>query len=181
MSINKALLDMDGVLAQFVEGAAKAHNRPDPFDNNPEALGVFDIEKIWKITPEEFWAPINSRGQSFWEDLDKTPEADEIVNIVTCTFGLSNVAILTAPSRDTSCYIGKFKWLDRHFPQFEGRVIFGSAKEFLAAPEHYLFDDRDKNVEAFDRAGGQGILVPRLWNKGHRRADRVIETIKAGL
>ena len=49
-------LDMDGVIADFVGGICHAHNRPYPYDE-PAALGVWDIEKLWSMSAAEFCSP----------------------------------------------------------------------------------------------------------------------------
>jgi 5'(3')-deoxyribonucleotidase len=160
----KAMLDMDGVLADFMKAICKAHNRPNPYVNNPSAYSEFNTEKVWGITPEEFWAPIQGESLDFWAGIDKTPEADRIVRLVCREFGMDNVAILTAPSRDVGSVPGKRAWMDKHYPRLAKNMIFTSAKGFLAGPKRILIDDRDRNVVEFKQAGGDAILFPRLWN-----------------
>ena len=172
--ITQCLLDMDGVLADFVGGVVHAHGRPYPYDM-PNSLGVFDIERIWGITPQEFWAPCD--GPTFWDDLAKTPEADALVFQACQKFGPSNVAILTAPSLSPHCVPGKRRWIERYYPQLKKNIIFGSAKKFLAAPNRILIDDRDKNVDDFIGAGGPAILMPRLWNRAHDRATESLDVV----
>jgi len=162
----QCLLDMDGVIADFMKACCAAHNRPDPYLQE-SSLGIWETEKVWGITEREFWKPIDALGLGFWDGIVKTPEADRIVELLTETFGETNIAILTAPSFDPGCVPGKMAWIKRHYPQFKKRIIFGHAKEFLSAPYRVLVDDRDKNVENFRAAGGQAILVPRPWNKAH--------------
>ena len=173
----KALLDMDGVLVDFMKGICAAHNRPDPYINNPLAYGEFQTEKVWGITPEEFGAPIQGEALEFWTGLDKTPEADKIVRLVCREFGADNVAILTAPSKDAGSVPGKRAWLNRHYPYLSHNVIFTAAKGFLAGPKRILIDDRDKNVQEFKKAGGDAILVPRPWNSHFMFKDEVMETL----
>lgn len=165
--ITQCLLDMDGVLADFVGGVVKAHGRPYPYIH-PSSYGCFDIEKIWGISAHDFWSPCD--GASFWDNLGKTPEADTLVNSVCEQFGPDNVAILTAPSQSPYCVPGKRRWIERYYPQLKKNIIFGSAKKFLAAPTRVLIDDRDKNVDDFVGAGGCAILMPRLWNREYDRA-----------
>lgn len=156
-------LDMDGILADFVGGACRAHGRDNPYTmDNPQSWGVFDLEKVWGITPEQFWAPCD--GESFWDDLEEMPDAQQLYNLAVRTFGLENIAVLTSPSQSPYCVPGKRRWLKKHFPELVKKVIFTGAKGFLAGSGRYLIDDRDRNVTEFNQYGGTGILVPRMWN-----------------
>lgn len=159
-------LDQDGILADFNKGCYETHKRSNPYDN-PESLGVFNIEKIWGVSPEEFWNPIDALGVSFWENLDKTPDADYIVQRATDMYGVDNIAVLTAPNQSGGCYIGKAKWIQKHYPQFNKKIIFANAgaKRFLAGPGRILVDDRNENVDDFNKSGGYGFLWPRKWNR----------------
>lgn len=171
----KLFLDMDGVLADFVGSISKAHNKPSPYTDPSTigiSLGLFDIEKIWGITIKQLFEPSNN--YDFWHKMDKTPEADELVKAAFKAVGSDNVAILTAPSISEWCVPGKRAWVRRHYPELVNKIIYGSAKEFLSGPDKILIDDRDKNIDAFNQAGGRGILIPRLWNKDHELADKAL-------
>lgn len=172
----KILLDMDGVLADFLAGASKVHKRPLPYDR-PEALGRWDTEELWGITPKQFWTPIDATV-GFWKGLDKTAEADAIVQLACEAVGRKNVAILTAPSQWPGCISEKLEWIGQYYPYLKGRVIFGSAKEFMASPNRILVDDKDLNISAFEDAEGHGVLVPRLWNSAHSKANRTLEIVQ---
>ena len=171
---SKVYLDMDGVLVDFLGGAAKAHNRELPY-HLPEAKGIWNTEKLWKITPEEFWAPLEFCG--FWTSLKKTPLADDLVELIEDYFGRENIDILTAPSQSKFCIPEKREWMRRYFPQFENRMIFDWKKGKYASPSSYLFDDRDKNILEFEEAGGIGIIVPQEWNSLWQKASRPITSI----
>lgn len=158
-------LDMDGVIIDFVGGVCRAHGRPNPYLTDPKALGAWDIDKIWNMSVEEFWAPCD-KNPKFWDDLEKMPDADEIVDAVCSKFGEENVAILTAPSQDPECVPGKRRSIERHFPRFKNRIIYGKAKKFLGGPGRTLIDDKDSNCAEFAAAGGAFVRVPRLWNSG---------------
>lgn len=172
------LLDMDGVLADFVGGIARAHGRPDPYTSK-SSFGVFDIERLWGMTSKEFWFPADSL--EFWAGLSPTPEAFPLVSLCQSLVGRHNIAILTSPSSSVQCIPGKRQWIDRYFPQYASRMIFGSAKQFLAAPHRILIDDRDSNVDSFIMAGGPAILLPRLWNRKWDRASTPLERIEGDL
>ena len=162
------LLDMDGVLADFIGGACKAHGRQSPYKYR-DNQGVFEIEKLWGMSAKEFWQPLEYEG--FWYSLAKTPDADEIVEAAFSTFGRENVAILSAPAEFRGCIPEKKEWMRVHYPELAKNMLFGSAKRFLAGPNKVLLDDRDKNIESFRDAGGAGIVVPRSWNCEWSRAE----------
>lgn len=174
----KAFLDMDGVLANFNKGIHQAHGREDVY-NKTSSLGVFDIETLWGITPEEFWIPHNYQG--FWLGLEKMPEADGIMKAAVATFGEENVAILTFPSESIWSVSEKREWIKKNYPTFSKRMIFGSAKEFMASSERVLIDDRDKNIEDFQNAGGHTVIVPRAWNSEYGSRHRTLESVKEQL
>jgi 5'(3')-deoxyribonucleotidase len=172
-------LDMDGVIADFATAACLAHGRISPY-RQPENLGQFDMEKLWGISVEEFWKPINTPG--FWYEIPKMPEADAIVALVEEFFG-KEVVILTAPSHNPHCYLGKRDWIARNFPQFKNRIIFAaaSAKKFMAGEGRFLIDDRDKNLDQFAEAGGIPVCVPRPWNSLHGITTPVVEYLRREL
>ncbi len=172
----KCFLDQDGVIADFVGGACRVHSKLNPFIL-AKNLGEFELIKIWGMTEQQFWAPIDALGVAFWEGLEPTQEAAKLVDFVTATFGQDNVAVLTAPSEDPGCIPGKRAWMKKYFPKLERKMIFANAsnKRFLAGPENWLVDDRDRNVDQFLADGGNGVLVPRPWNSGHG----VVDVVKA--
>lgn len=178
----KCFIDMDGIIADFVTAISTAHNRLSPY-TDPSlygvAVGLWDMEKIWGITAREFWVPSNSHA--FWNTIAKTTDGDSIVRLAEDKFGSENCAILTAPSQAEGCVSGKRAWIGEYYPQFKARVIFATAKEFLAGPDRVLIDDRDRNIDVFTEAGGQGILVPRLWNRRWQEADNALVEVKKGL
>lgn len=174
--MRQAFLDMDGVLADFVSAICIAHNRPSPY-TDPSSYGIFDMEKLWGITSKEFWCSAADTFE-FWDEMSKTPEADDLVAYLTRVFGVENICVLTAPSNSPFCVPGKRAWIRRYFPQFKDRIIFANSKEFLGGMDKFLIDDRDKNIDAFERAGGNAVIMPRLWNREWRRADVSIHAVK---
>lgn len=161
------LLDMDGVLADFVGAMVKAHGKEDPYKNGKHK-GNFSMEEAWKMPLETFWKPANF--VDFWASMKKTPEADDLVSFVEKKFGKENVAILTTQSEHPSSVIGKIKWIDSNYPQFNRRLILTAAKDFLAHPENTLIDDKTENVDNFIKSGGLAVLMPRPWNREHRKS-----------
>lgn len=162
----RILLDMDGVLADFVGGICKAHALPNPY-LDPANHGRYCIEEIWGVTPAKFWAPTD---EEFWTFLEPTPEADEIVRLCTSAVGKENITVFSSPCATRGCMEGKYEWLRRHFPQFYRQFLFGPQKYLCAQSGHWLIDDFDQNVQQFRSAGGWAWLFPRPWNPLHEYA-----------
>lgn len=174
-----AMLDMDGVVANFVGGAAKIHHRPYPYTfGDPKSMGIFELETIWHMTPQEFWEPIRAHPD-FWYTLEEMPDGRGIVEAAVATFGQKDCCFLTAPDfKDPHGVVGKHYWIETHYPAFKDNVIFGKAKQFLAGPDRCLIDDRDKNIKDFKKFGGVGIRVPRLWNQEWEESTHSLEIVK---
>lgn len=173
----RAYIDMDGVLADFVGGMCQVHGKPSPYDpTNQQTLGRFDMEKLWGMSPSQFW--YKAEEPEFWCNLEKTSEADEIVELAVGGFGLENVAVLTAPPLSMGAVPGKRIWMKKHYPQLAKRMIFTGAKEFIAAPGRMLIDDKDSNVDGWEDEGGDGILLPRLWNRRHFQAKDCMDVLR---
>lgn len=155
------LLDVDGVLADFVAGACEVHNAEYPY-THPQNMGIYEMEGLIGLTSIEFMAPMS---KDFWAGLKPTQDAHEIVKMVESKFGPENVALLTKPVPTPGCLEGKELWIRHHFPQFLNRFLIGSArKSFCAHENSVLIDDHEKNVKEFADAGGRGFLMPAPWN-----------------
>lgn len=169
-------LDMDGVIADFVGSTCKAHGLESPYGNT-NCLGIFEMEQCWGMSEEDFWKPLGTF--EFWADMPKTPEADEIVDFLLCKFGKENICILTNPSFYDGCISAKKQWVKKNYPMLAGQMLFGSQKQFLAGSGRFLVDDRDKNIQSFNKFGGHGITVPRPWNHRYFYSDTVMQFIKS--
>ena len=161
----KCLLDLDGVVVDFMKGALRHHGIANPYDD-PKLHGIWDWLRVLGYG-DEFWEPL---GASFWANLDPMPDGFDILRIVENRFGKSNVCLLTQPCINEECMAGKMRWIKKHLPDYKSRYLMGPQKEFCAHPDHWLIDDADHNVNAFLKAGGRACLVPRIWNSLRDRA-----------
>jgi hypothetical protein len=166
----RLLLDMDGVIADFVKGALSVHRGKFDESNYAQLRGTnaWDIARWYMGPTSEFWGAF---GYQFWKTLPKTPEADEIVDLCYQYVGEDRVAVLTSPVNTLGCLDGKRDWLAKHFPDLpmllSVRSKHGKAtppKEFCATPNSILVDDYDENIRKWIDAGGLGFLYPRRWN-----------------
>ncbi len=155
------LLDLDGVLVDFVGGALSLHGK-----HVPPSEVRWDFLTQIGLEPADFWRPL---GRSFWAGLPWTAEGRELLDVVEDVFGPENVCLLTSPCATPGCCEGKLDWVARELPAYRRRVLVGACKHLVAGPGKLLLDDHDANVEAFREAGGSAILVPRPWND--RRAE----------
>jgi 5'(3')-deoxyribonucleotidase len=92
------------------------------------------------------------------------PWANDLVKFAENMAGPENVSFLTKPVLDPYCAAGKTMWVQKHFPNYSRRLLIGSCKEMCASIDSVLVDDDDKNIEAFEKYGGHGILFPQPWN-----------------
>jgi len=60
-------------------------------------------------------------------------------------------------------------WIRRYLPKYSRQFLFGPRKRFCAHARAVLIDDYDKNIDGFVSAGGQGVLIPRSWNRDAAR------------
>ncbi len=177
--IKQIYLDLDDVCNAFTMHALKHVGCPvESFDfqkYSPE--WGFDIVKAanklhpWRtgkqaFTPERFWGFID---RSVWMDTPESTEFKRLLSACEQLVGRENICILTTPTEDPDCLAGKLEWIHNHFPPWMHRqYLMGPQKRLLAKPEALLIDDSDANVNAFERAGGRTILVPRPWNSLHK-------------
>ncbi len=108
------LLDVDGVLADFLSGAIKvlnrAYNRDITLEQYAKEWGKWGTYDYYGITVEQFWKPIDET-HNFWMDLEPMPWATKLY---TALSAVGDVTILTMPNADPNCGRQKLQWLDYH-------------------------------------------------------------------
>lgn len=172
-------IDMDGVGADFIGGFEEAfRDKPStikqwmtrkPDGKFPNFMGVYEM------TREEFYARIEG-DRRFWHELPVVDGFGTMVNNLISQAGIENVFIATAPTSGPGwghhCLPGKQQWVERVLPCHEAlfttNFITIKRKEMLCrAPTDVLIDDFDKNVYAWIKTGGTGILFPQPWTVCH--------------
>ena len=140
-------LDMDGVVADFDEYAART-------------LGIPLSQGIY---PNEVWYKLATNSR-LYRDLIKTPYADELVfqcSIIAKQQGYE-LKFLTAVPKGNDvpwAFYDKVIWAQKYFPGIP--VMFGpfsKDKYVHCQPGDILIDDRTSNIEEWRVAGGLGIL-----------------------
>lgn len=149
-------IDLDGVLADFVEAAFIRHDIRIPW-----ADIQWDFVKQSGIDPETFWRSLDF---DFWKNVFRTAEFSATIDAAEKKFGKENIFICSSPCKTFGCGAGKAMWVDFYLPEYSQRLILTNRKEVFSGVGRVLIDDRDENVEDWIEAGGIGILVPRPWN-----------------
>ena len=157
---------MDQVLTNFNKAVCERFDLPYP-------------PKIYN-----FFEPIRSAVNDictidFWTELEWMPDGRDILKAVTEKFNI--IYILTSTMPNPESFTGKMMWMHKHLPAYSNYTIpipFGVPKSLFAGPDTLLIDDRDKNIDEFREAGGQGILVPRPWNRDYGMARYTVEVVK---
>lgn len=149
-------LDVDGVLHDWTGQAAKL------FGVDRAIFVTHEGHKHLGISKAKMWDTINDAGPSFWQG-ELLPWANELYGFCQ---SLGEVYLLTSPSADDSSFIGKRKWIRKHFGQ-QGlsKTLIASCKEACAYDGSVLIDDYDTNYEKFKAGGGRAILFPQPWNR----------------
>ena len=153
----KILLDLDGVLVNFVNGAAKYHNinlDPYPFP------GTWDFVIEVGFKPAKFW----DLPRDFWANLDWMPDGKEILDICYDRVGVDNVCLLTCPTLSGDSAAGKMDWINQNIPELRRQYLMGPAKHFVGNSTSLLIDDADHNIVDYPYTS---VLVPRPWNSGY--------------
>lgn len=195
MKINSIYLDLDGVLADFVDAVARAHDAQGAHDLYPHWVpGTYDTRIALgtylrrDISDDGMWEPINLRKELYWKEMPAYPWRDLLFNFceerftrpATSRDGVSwrpPVYILTSPSRHHSSSSGKVLWLQSWKGEGFRQYVLAPRKWHLSRPGALLIDDDPKNCEEWERRGGKAILFPRIWNTRHDRHERPIETV----
>lgn len=148
------LLDMDGVLVNFIQGMIDSHG----WDIEHDDVASWNFHYSLGLTDKEFWQP--SYSTDWWLNLEPYPEAKQFW---TSLSWISDVVFCTSPNMaDPTCASQKAMWLKKH--GFTGDYCIGPRKELLAG-NGILIDDSENNVAKFRQAGGRAILFPRPWNR----------------
>jgi len=178
----KVFLDMDGVLADFGGGVHKVFNIPYSLSDYPYTKGLWD----WFVEANLTWDQVDSVCTAkFWADLEWMADGKGIYHAVRRFTRQtdSSLNLLTTPMKNINSTVGKLTWIQEHLGKNRRKqaLITGADKKIFAGPDTLLIDDRDKNIEEFIAAGGQGLLVPRPWNIDHHWANETLDIVKRKL
>lgn len=167
--IHRIVLDMDGVLSNFAVPAILAHfpnaDLNNTFKNYPP--GQYDLASVLAMTPEKFWAPLDT--VAFWESVELYSTASMFVNEackLACRYGikvvvatqLTNNPLTAGPKTQLCAQLG--------LPVY---TIHGGDKYVFDDGKTLLVDDCDANHAQWT---GPSIVVPQVWNCRNAIVDR---------
>jgi hypothetical protein len=138
--------DMDGVLVDF--------------DRGYQELTGITTQQADANGTEAFWAPLSKAGAKFWITLDWMSDGKQLWDYIK----KYNPILLSAPSREESSKLGKRVWVKRELPGVKLILKYASQKQEYASPTSILIDDRQKNIDQWEAAGGIGILHTNTAN-----------------
>lgn len=167
---NVILLDMDGVLVDWVGGVCRLYglDQEELESNWGEDWGICSAVGV---SEEELWEGIDAEGPAFWYDLEALPWAEAL--FAECS-SRAPTYILSSPSRSPHSAAGKVEWMHRHLGYPFRDFLLGPCKELCARLGSILIDDRPRNVERFRANGGDAILFPRPWNDNRDSSDEAL-------
>lgn len=168
------LVDMDGVLCDFMGPAVRLHDFDAEKVQSEWPSGEFDVCKVLGIAPMKFWERIDRQGFRFWESLPEYQWTQELIGIVNC----HEFVIASCPSWSPDSSSGKVGWLHKKFGRSFRAYMLGQRKELLAGPGRVLIDDNEDNCRKFVMAGGDAILFPRPWNRLAGITDPMTHVVK---
>lgn len=167
------LLDVDGVLCNFVQGMIESHGRSTLHDE----YSCFDFHRTaWQMSDREFWKP--TYEEDWWFNLKPYPGSQEFVRLLRASF---DVIFSTAPQPHRRAVSERFAWLRHHGFMQADECMIGRHKHLMAGSGAILLDDSDANVDEFVAHGGKAILYPQPWNANAGWCDRRADFLTAEL
>ena len=152
----RIMLDMDGVLAYWEKSAAEICNIDYEDPEIREALKNGKRFEEFVGGDEKMWPIIDKGGEKWWEDMEKLPWADDLIELLSKE--TKDLSFLSSPSNNPICYSGKAKWILKHYPDMAKDVFLGAKKHRVANPNILLVDDSEKKVKKFRKYGGHAFL-----------------------
>ena len=154
--ITKIFVDMDGVLANFVEGVESAKYLNGPFEKQAD----YDQRKV----------ELSNAGLFF--DLPPMNDMRTLVDYVKGTGIDWEILSCSGEQNRDKVAKDKFKWIRKHvdIDVLVTCTLKGKEKAVFARPGYVLIDDKASNITAWQDAGGIGIY--------HTNAKWTIEHLK---
>lgn len=172
------LLDMDGVLSDFVSSVSRISPNPHDVYNKSESKRMFGNSEGSPLEEEfsfdsvnEMWKTIDAGGVDFWANIPAYPWAKHLIDVLS-EFK-ARIVVCTSPSLSENSAAGKVIWLKKFFETENFRDYMITPAKWAAASENtFLIDDHEGLIEKFKNRGGNGALWPAPWNRLHNRYSR---------
>ena len=165
--MKRALVDVDGVLANFVGGALAIVNNMLGTRYVSEEVTGFDFCAALGLPRDVAAAVKRAIGatRGFAAELDVLPGAIEGMSRLQ---RIAEVYIVTSPWNSNATWTHEREaWLHKHFGIAHSRVIHTSAKHICAGD--LLVDDKTETCAAWRSAHPRGVAVQ--WRTAHNRRD----------
>ncbi len=161
MDKKQILLDVDGVLANFVQGSIDFHGMNSEFKWEDATDWTYYKKSPWSLTSREFFLPLDT--VEFWENLKPYEYAVPFYRFLK-TLGAELTICTAVPDGSVNAASGKYRWLKKHLGIDSSDVVITRKKHLLANDHTLLIDDAMHNAIGFRNNGGNVILFPRPWN-----------------
>lgn len=158
MNRPRVLLDVDGVLADFVSRAAQWANTVTTKASH-KTCTKWDVLESWGLQGYQSWFDSVCSQRGFCADLPVYSGAKTFVRALRKD---AEVVVVTSPLSCSPFWCHeRTMWLANHFGFESKNVIFAKRKELVRGD--VLIDDGPHNLEHF---AGVRVLVDRPWNQG---------------
>lgn len=170
--ISQICVDMDGVLCDFMLATIdlfglSAH---EVYENWP--LGEYETASRMGVSENEMWNAIHGRGEAHWFEMQPFPWCHELLEM--CSSHAPTI-LLSSPSKHPTSLAGKWRWIEKHLPDYSRQFLIGPKKEFCARENAVLIDDYDFNCTKFREHGGKAIVFPQIWNSQFEESLQPLE------
>lgn len=162
-------LDLDGPMVDWDGGVYELYKKPRVTPKPGEK-----IHEILNVKKTAIWEKIRKAGAKWWVNLKPQPWAKNLYDEL-CS--IDKVIILSSPSHLPEAAAGKTQWMKDFFGGNFREYILTSRKDLLAKPGDVLIDDTDDKIEEFNKAGGIGVVFPRMWNKDFKNTDNAVNVV----
>lgn len=168
-------VDYDGVFVDFCKSGFKLFNKKYDLDSFPP---VKDVTEAIGVDKKTFWQAVDNAGVSFWAYLEKYTWSDELISFVKeyCKDNDTDWRILSAPSLNSTCAMGKVESFQHHFGYHFRKYILAPAADkplLCNSKDDVLIDDRESTIISWREKGGKGILFPQPWNSNRDIKNRL--------
>jgi 5'(3')-deoxyribonucleotidase len=150
--------DLDGVLAFWEKSAVETCGIDYEDEKIREEIKNGRRIETFVGGDPKMWKMIDKEGEEWWENMEKTPWADDLVALLKKES--KDFFFLSSPSRSPICYAGKIKWVLKNYPKDDRNLMLGCQKHFVANPNILLVDDTEKKVKKFREYGGHAFKWP---------------------
>ena len=156
--VKRIFVDMDGVLADFISGCSKMIGQP--LKNDAEGHSEYDKRK-----PE-------LTNKRLFRNLPPTVDMYELIAYIKHTHLPWEILSAAGSINRELVVFDKTKWIEQYVdPSIVVTCTFnGRQKAMFAKKGSVLIDDVEDNIDAWEKAGGIGIL--------HVSAENTIKALK---